>query len=263
MKQHTIQAWLFAAVIIATLMAGTPLRATERDEQVIAAFKQSYVYKTYLKNDTINIAVIYDGVVVLTGTVADETHKTLAGETMSGLPWVSRVDNQLATSFNTAVSAGNDDAWIAKKVRLALLLHRNVTGASNLSVVVKDGVVTLAGEAPSAVLIERATVYAKDIEGVKDVRNNMTVAARPGPTELTESETLDDASVTAHVKMALLIHRSTKSAEPKVSTRNGQVTLTGLAKSTDEKNQITEVVSDIQGVTSVKNLMKIENVTGK
>ena len=45
-----------------------------------------------------------------------------------------------------------------------------------------------------------------------------------------------------------------------VSTREGEVTLTGTAKNAAEKSLVTKLVSDIQGVTSVKNQMTVEEI---
>jgi osmotically-inducible protein OsmY len=86
----------------------------------------------------------------------------------------------------------------------------------------------------------------------------MTVAATPEKAEQTAGEKMDDASITAQVKMALLTHRSTSSMKTKVETRNGEVTLTGIAKNAAEKSLVTKLVTDIQGVTSVKNQMTVE-----
>jgi len=46
-------------------------------------------------------------------------------------------------------------------------------------VYVKDGVVTLQGEASSLAQKELTTEYAKDVDNVKEVKNNMTIA-KPG-----------------------------------------------------------------------------------
>ena len=73
-------------------------------------------------------------------------------------------------------------------------------------------------------------------------------------------EKLDDASITAQVKTALFTHRSTSAMKTKVITRNGEVTLTGIAKNAAEKSLVTKLVDDIQGVTSVKNEMTVDLV---
>jgi osmotically-inducible protein OsmY len=249
----------FAAAVAALFIISMPARASGADDGIKSSFTQSYVYKTYLKGDAVKIEA-KDGVVTLTGTVAEESHKTLAQETSASLAGVTRVDNQLVT--NAEVAAEKSDTWIGRKVKLALLFHRSVSYAKT-TVEVKDGIVTLKGEAASMAQKELTTEYAKDIEGVKEVNNEMAVAVAPVPAERTAGEKLDDASITAQVKMALLTHHSTSAIQTKVETRNGEVTLTGIAKNAVEKSLVTKLVTDIRGVTSVKNEMTVEEVKTK
>lgn len=249
----------FAAATAAILLAGAPLGASEADERIDTSFKKTFVAKTYLKDDAIR-AESKDGIVTLTGTVGDESRRTLAEETAAGLPGVTRVDNRLTVK----AAAGNEssDSWIGRKVTLALLFHRNVSAGAT-SVEVKDGVVTLKGAASSTAEKELAAEYAKDIDGVKEVRNEMTVLAAPAASERSAGEKIDDASITAQIKTALLNHRSTSSLGTRVETRNGDVTLTGIARNPAEKSLVTKIVTDIQGVGSVKNLMTVDAGAGK
>jgi hyperosmotically inducible periplasmic protein len=71
-------------------------------------------------------------------------------------------------------------------------------------------------------------------------------------------ETIDDASITAQVKLTLLYHRSTSAINTSVTTREGVVTLSGKAGNTAELDLATKLASDIYGVKEVKNLMTIE-----
>ena len=254
MNRKVMYRLAFVAAAAAVFAASAPLRASEIDDQIEASFKKTYVYTTYLKDDSIK-AEAQNGLVTLTGAVSEESHKTLAQDTAASLPGVTRVDNQLATKAE--VAGENADTWIGRKVKLALLFHYNVSG-SQTDVAVNDGVVTLKGEASSAAQKELTTEYAKDIEGVKSVKNEMTVAAKPEIKKQTMSKKIDDASVTAQVKMALLTHRSTSAIKTKVETQDGIVTLTGIAKNAAEKALAAKLVSDIQGVASVKNQMTIE-----
>ncbi|HBA84178.1 MAG TPA: transport-associated protein [Verrucomicrobia bacterium] len=259
MKSKIMYRLAFAAVVAVVLINSAPVRASEIDDKIESSFKKTFVYKTYLKDDAVK-AEAKEGVVTLTGTVAEESHKTLAQDTVASLPGVIRVDNQLATKAE--VAAENADAWIGKKVTLALLFHRNVNAGKTI-VEVKDGIVTLKGEAASAAQKELTSEYAKDIDGVKEVKNEMTVAATPEPAERTAGEKIDDASITAQVKAALLTHRSTGALKTQVETWDGEVTLTGIAKNEAEKSLVTKLVADIQGVTDVKNQMTVEEVMTK
>lgn len=143
---------------------------------------------------------------------------------------------------------------MGRKIKLNLLFHRNVSIKTNVEV--KDGVVTLTGDAISLAQKELTQEYAADIDGVKEVKNKMNIVSAPPPQ--TVGEKLDDASVTAHVKTALLMHRSTSAVKTKVVTINGVATLKGVAQNDAEKSLISKLTSDIQGVVEVKNEMTIK-----
>ena len=101
----------------------------------VSSAKDSYVYKTYLKDDAIK-TMSNDGVVTLTGTVSEDSHKSLAQNTVENLPGVKSVDNQL--TINGQQPAENSDGWLSMKVKGALLFNRNVS-AVNTEVYVTDG----------------------------------------------------------------------------------------------------------------------------
>ena len=234
-------------------IASTSLRASETDDRIESSASKSYVFKTYLKDDSIKTES-KDGVVTLTGTVTQESDRRLAQDTVESLPGVKSVNNQLTVTG--AIPAEHSDAWIGWKVKSALLFHSNVS-ASGTSVYVKDGVVTLQGEASSTAEKELTTEYAKDVENVKGVKNEMTIAKTPAVPSETMGDKIDDASITAQVKSSLLTHRSTSALDTKVETTDGVVTVSGIAKNDAEKSLVTKLVTDINGVTSVINNMTI------
>jgi osmotically-inducible protein OsmY len=86
----------------------------------------------------------------------------------------------------------------------------------------------------------------------------MTVAKTSGKTPRTTGEKIDDASITALVKMTLLYHRSTSALNTKVETKRGVVTLQGKARSAAEITLATKFATDVYGVKGVQNLMTIE-----
>jgi hyperosmotically inducible periplasmic protein len=237
----------------ALLVASTSLRASETDDRIESSATKSYVFKTYLKGDSIKTES-KNGAVTLTGTVAESSHKSLAQDTVAGLPGVKSVDNQLTVKGESP--AEHSDAWISLKVKSALLFHRNVS-ATGTDVYVKDGVVSLRGEASSQAQKELTTEYARDIDNVKEVKNEMTIAKTPAKPGETIGEKIDDASITAQVKSSLLSHRSTSALKTGVETTDGVVTLSGIAKNAAEKSLVTKLVTDINGVSSVINNMTI------
>ena len=244
------------ALIMATaavLVGSAPLRASETDDRIETSFKKSYVYKTYLKDEQIKISS-KDGAVTLSGDVRNDTHKPMAQDVVEALPGVKSVDNRIQITGDRP--AENSDMWVSMKVKTALVFHRNVN-AHKTEVYVKDGIVTLKGEASSPSQRDLTTEFAKDVEGVKSVKNEMTVATNPEKPDQTMGESIDDASITAQVKMTLLSHRSTGVLRTKVETNDGVVTLGGKARNSAEKDLVTKLVSDVHGVKSVVNNMTI------
>jgi osmotically-inducible protein OsmY len=252
MKKMYRVALVMMVAAVALLALSLPVQASKTDDRIESTAKKSYVFKTFLKGDDIKIQS-KEGAVTLTGTVADNHHKSLAQETVAGLPGVKSVDNRL--EIKGTPPAENSDAWIMTKVKATLLYHRSVSGFAT-EVNAKDGIVTLQGEAPSQAQKDLTTEYAKDIDGVKSVNNEMTVAKTAKKTQTT-GEKIDDASITALVKMTLLYHRSTSALNTSVATKRGVVTLTGKAKNAAEKDLATKYAGDVNGVKSVKNQMTI------
>jgi osmotically-inducible protein OsmY len=81
------------------------------------------------------------------------------------------------------------------------------------------------------------------------------VVTIPVKTDQTTVLPVDDSSITAQVRVALLSHHSTSSANTKVGTTDGIVTVSGIAKNLAEKTLVTKLATDISGVKSVVNNM--------
>jgi len=141
-------------------------------------------------------------------------------------------------------------------VRALLLMKSNVS-VSSTKVDVKDGVVTLTGSADSVAQKELTETYVREVEGVKRV-NNSLVVAKPVEPPRTMGDVLDDASITAQVKYALLTHHSTSAIDTKVSTKDGMVIITGEADNDAERDLVTKLVQAVRGVRSVRNDMTLK-----
>jgi hyperosmotically inducible periplasmic protein len=250
-KEMFSVALMVAAVVL--LFTSLPAHADTMDDRIQASAEKSYVFKTYLKDDDIKIQS-KDGVVSLTGTVSEESHKSLARETVAGLPGVERVDNRLEVKVDHP--AEKSDAWLTAKVKTTLLFHQNVSALTEVNT--KDGIVTLTGDATSLAQKDLTTEYVRDVEGVKDVKNEMRVVNTSDKADRTLGDKIDDASITAQVKMALLFHRSTSFLHTTVTTKRGVVTVGGKAKNAAEKDLVSKLVNDIKGVNKVENEMTIE-----
>ncbi len=237
------------------LIIASPLAlfaSSSTDRKIEDAAKSSYNYRTVLENHVKVKA--NDGVVTLTGTVQDKEAKELAADTVENLPGVTSVNNEIVVK---STYPEHSDSWIALKIRSTLLTHANVS-AADTQVTVNDGVVTLTGKARNLAQKDLTEAYAKDIDNVKSVRNDITVVSAPAD-EHSMSEKIDDASITSQVKYALISHRSTSALKTKVTTNDSTVVITGEAASEAEKSLVTKLAQDVRGVKSVSNNMTVKS----
>jgi hyperosmotically inducible protein len=159
------------------------------------------------------------------------------------------------TSSGAAAGAENvdrPDSWITGKVKTALTFHKSVSGLKT-EVDTSGGVVTLKGEAENQAQKDLSTEYASQVEGVKAVNNLMTVKG-----ERTMDAAVDDATITAQIKSALLTRRSTSALNTTVKSYNGVVTLGGVAKSDAEKELAEMLARGVKGVHEVNNVMIVQ-----
>ena len=119
-----IHSAVLMAAAFALLVISVPVHGSNTDDGIESSARKTYVFKTYLKDDDIKIQS-KDGVVTLTGTVAEEPNKILAQDTVAALPGVKSVDNQL--KLKDEPGAGSPDALVSARVKLDLLSHRNLS----------------------------------------------------------------------------------------------------------------------------------------
>lgn len=168
------------------MLAHAPLRASETDTSIEESTKKSYVFRTYFLDDAIKTQA-KDGVVTLTGSVNEDSHKQMAWDTVCGLPGVKSVINEIVVKNEMTVATAPqqpeqsiaemiDDASISAQGRMALMSHRS-TSVFKTTVAALEGVGTVGGSAKNAAEIDLVTKLVPDINGVKSVVNNMIVAA--------------------------------------------------------------------------------------
>lgn len=262
MKKHMSYGVLVITVALLFVANIPPLFAAKTDDRVESSARKSYVFRAYLKGDDIKIDV-RNGIATLTGTVADESHRILAGDMIASLSGVAEVENKLIA--RDKIPADDTNASLASKVNLLLSLHRNVN-ATGTEVIARNGTVTLRGKVSSMIQRDLTTEYVKDVDGVKTVKSEMTVSsAVVMPDEKTifekmaaRDEAIDDVSITVLVEMMLLNHRSTSALTPIVQTKEGVVRLKGNARNAATKELISTFVNDVHGVKRVINTMSFE-----
>ena len=166
-----------------------------------------------------------------------------------------------ADSERTAGDAIHD-ASITMSIKTTYLFSRHLN-PFRINVDTRDGVVTLHGTVPSDVHRQLAVEYARNADGVTEVRDELRVvkAADESQGEAAEEksfkESVHDASLTASVKLALAFERGVKATRISVHTDRGTVTLAGQIDSEAERQLAERVARDTEGVKDVVNHLQV------
>jgi hyperosmotically inducible protein len=160
----------------------------------------------------------------------------------------------------TQRSAGEavDDASITARVK-AELIDNDTTKARQIEVETYRGVVQLNGFVDSQTERDTATRVARSVNGVTEVHNNLQIKQSvANDSDRTAGETVDDASLTAKVKAALVDNPTTAARRINVTTYSGVVQLSGFVNSDDEKTQAAKVAQGVEGVRQVRNELEVK-----
>jgi hyperosmotically inducible protein len=134
----------------------------------IALFADERVKGTQVSVDTMK-----GGVVHLRGKVDSAEAKAAATEIAKGIEGVQSVKNDLqvvAPASRKMVDAKDEDIEKAVETRLS-----RDAQLKSVDVRIDAGVVTLTGEVPSIVAAAKASEMARNVPGVKSVKNELTV----------------------------------------------------------------------------------------
>jgi len=134
--------------------------------------------------------------------------------------------------------------------------------AFDLKVEVRGNKATLDGKVESGVAKDLAEQIARGVEGIQHVDNRIVVdanyeAPKRAGSDRTFGEKVEDATITASVKSKLLWNSHTDGLDINVDTANGQVTLTGVAKSGAEKDLARRIARNTSGVVGVNNQLVV------
>lgn len=158
-----------------------------------------------------------------------------------------------ARGAGTTIGTEVDDSVLAAKVRAALVSNEEVKSL-DIKVKTHKGEVMLSGFADNQAQIDRSVAVAKGVDGVKDVDNKLSL--KEG--HQTVGNKIDDSVVTARVKAAMLADGGLKSLEVSVTTRKGEVQLSGFVDSEIQLTHALDVAKGVDGVSSVVNHMSVK-----
>jgi len=158
-----------------------------------------------------------------------------------------------ADDSKRSVGEYTDDKMLVGKVKSALISDKTAD-ADEINVESYKGVVQLNGFVDNAKEKAQAETVAKAVEGVKGVENNLQIKEA----SQTTGGAIDDSSITAKVKSALVDSDATKAGDIKVETRGGVVQLSGFVSNQAQKDAATKVAQSVTGVKAVNNGLGIK-----
>ncbi len=157
------------------------------DAWVTAKIQSKYFMDDEVKGRNINVDT-KDGVVTLAGTVETEAQRAQAEAIARNTDGVKDVREQLqvqpaaakpdAGTARPLPNVVDTDAWITTKVRSRFFTDIHVKNM-NVDVATNSGVVTLTGEVQNAEARTTAEALARQVDGVKQVTNKLTVKPQP------------------------------------------------------------------------------------
>jgi hyperosmotically inducible protein len=156
------------------------------------------------------------------------------------------------------------------------LMKDDVARSTSIDVATKDGVVTIAGDVPTATDRTRIGHLVQNTTGVKKVDNKLKVAgsevgttgAKKGDTKIVIKDdttpavkkgahAVEDASITTAVKTRLMSDDVARGTHIDVDTNGGIVTIAGTVPTTTDKTRIGQLVEHTTGVKKVVNKLKV------
>lgn len=121
---------------------------------------------------------VYEGRVLLTGTVRNEATRQMAAKLAWQVEDVAEVLNELELGEETPFLKGTNDGWIEARLRSRLTTDSVVTGI-NYEIAVSQGNVYILGVAQNQAEHERVVNHARVIQGVRKVVSHIQLADDP------------------------------------------------------------------------------------
>jgi osmotically-inducible protein OsmY len=157
-----------------------------------------------------------------------------------------------------------DEMILHSKVRLALL--ENIGGSAlGIDIDVHGHDVTLSGKLDEREHEELAAKYAKQVEGVKNVDNDLEWKQAEGKSSMEKTamevdRELEDSVLAARVKLALFGEIGADALGVEVEAAGDTVTLSGEVESETERETAVATARDVDGVGQVEDLLSKEMV---
>lgn len=236
------------------------------DASITAQIETTFLFNRHLSPFNINTTTS-DGVVTLTGAVADEIQRELAENIASSVEAVKSVVNNISVMGTVLTERPKrtwrqriDDMTVAASVRSRLLYNKEFKGLK-IGVASELGMVTLYGVVASKDQKARIGRIADETHGVIKVQNELTVRAKDELGALsTVGRQVSDEWIEKRVETAIALNRHISVRALNVEVDDDICILTGTVDSDEEKDLAEAVAMSIYGVDTVRNEIKIYRI---
>ncbi|MDO6746652.1 BON domain-containing protein [Gilvimarinus sp. 1_MG-2023] len=214
----------------------------------------------YLTKQTVlstSIAALMTASLAPTASAGNSTYK----EKRNADEYWSEFKQDAEQSWDTTKVAFRD-GWIEGKLETALIMNEHLN-PFDIDISVDNNVATLEGDVSSDIDIELASNIALGIEGIDEVKNELTIEK-----ELTNSDQeegrdfaqyVEDLSTTAAIKSQLVASSNVSALDVNIDTFRDEVTLQGRVDTEAEKELIEAIAAKHDGVESVDNQLKVQS----
>ena len=224
------------------------------DAWILTKVKAQFVGEDALEDSDINVDV-REKVVILKGTVASVAGKARAEQIAKSTEGVARVDNRLTIGMAKAdddVDADDAAAGAAATAREAGREAKEESKEAGREM--KDAADEMKDEADE----ETAEARREGREAAAEAKEETREARREtGEAVGTAGQAVNDGWITTKVKGSFVGVDALEGSEIDVDTKNHVVTLKGTVPTTAARVRAEEIAKKVEGVTSVKNELKV------
>lgn len=147
-----------------------------------------------------------------------------------------------------------DDATIHTKIYNKFFQSKVNNLYSNVAIEVSEGVVLLTGAMPTIDDAAAAVQMAWEVEGVREVINEIQVTNRGGATQFAK-----DSWITSQTRARLIAEKNVKSINYTVETVNNVAYVMGIAQDENELARVLNVISRVKGVERVVSHVRLKS----
>ncbi len=151
------------------VVQGADAQSPRNASATVAAIMAELASAPELRDYNLNVAVV-DDIVTLRGEVSDERARTAAESIARNAHGVKYVRNEIVVR-----RPNRSDLQISQNVRDALLRSNSNIDLRNVDITTRNGIVTFMGSQNSHYDVDRILAMARSVDGVRGVRNELTV----------------------------------------------------------------------------------------